>query len=117
LATVLACLGVYGVLMYVTGLRVREMGVRVALGASPAGLIAMVLRDSIRLSGIGVALGAVGAVAAARVLASSVPGVDPSGPWELAVMAVLLAGAALAAAFVPARRAARVDPVRALRVD
>jgi predicted permease len=117
LATVLACLGVYGVLMYVTGLRVREMGVRLALGASPAGLIAMVLRDSIRLSGIGVALGAVGAVAAARVLASSVPGVDPSGPWELAVMAVLLAGAALAAAFVPARRAARVDPVRALRVD
>src|SRR5277367_1831152 len=117
LALVLACIGIYGVLAYLTGQRVPEMGVRIALGASAGDVLWLVLRQSLEMILIGVALGAAGALAAGRVLQRLVEGMQPTAASSFAVMIPLLIGVALLASFVPARRASRVDPVIALRQD
>jgi len=117
LALVLACIGIYGVLAYLTGQRVPEMGVRSALGASAGDVLWLVLRQSLEMILIGVALGAAGALAAGRVLQRLVEGMQPTAASSFAVMIPLLIGVALLASFVPARRASRVDPVIALRQD
>jgi predicted permease len=115
LALVMACVGLYGVLAYSVEQRRREMGVRVAIGASPKALLALVVGEGVRLTAAGLVLGLAGALVATRYLASLLYGVGPTDPAVfLGVGAVLLMVAA-AASYVPARQAMGVDPVVVLR--
>jgi predicted permease len=117
LALLLASIGIYGVLAYLTGRRVPEIGVRIALGATAADVVRMVMRQSVQMIGIGLALGLAASLAAARLLKRLVEGMQSTGPLPFAVMIAVLALAALLASFLPARRAGRVDPMRALRQE
>ena len=117
LALLLACIGIYGVLAYLTGQRVPEMGVRIALGASAGDVVWLVLRQSLGMIFSGVAAGIAGALVAGRLLAHLVDGMRPSEPLTFALMILVLVAAALFASFVPARRASRVDPLVALRYE
>jgi predicted permease len=117
LALVLACVGIYGVLAYVTGQRVPEIGVRMALGARPGDVVRLVLRQSLGMIGVGVGMGMVGAVAAVRLMQGLVAGMVRADGWTMSAMVALLAGAALAASYVPARRASRIAPSSALREE
>jgi len=117
LAMVLACIGVYGVLAYLTSQRVSEIGVRMALGATPGNVILLVLRQSMAMIFIGVGVGVAGALVAGRLLERYVAGVKSLEPFTFAMMVFVLVLAALFASFVPARRASRIDPMRALRQD
>ena len=117
LALLLACIGVYGVLAYLTRQRVPEMGIRLALGASAREVVWLVLRQSLGMIFAGVALGTAGAFAAGRLLAHLVDGMQSVEPRTLALMIVVLVAAALFASFIPARRASRVDPLIALRYE
>jgi predicted permease len=117
LALVLACIGIYGVLAYLTGQRVPEIGIRIALGASPSGVMWMVLRQSLGMILVGVALGTAAAMAAGRVLHQLVEGMQPYAPSTFVLTIPVLIAAALLASFLPARRASRVDPVIALRQE
>jgi predicted permease len=116
-ALVLACVGVYGVLSYLTSRRAREFGVRMAVGASGGDLLRLVLRQSAGLIGAGVVTGTCGAWAAARLLERFVEGMRAPEPATFAVMTGVLAISALAASAIPARRAGRADAMRALRHD
>jgi putative ABC transport system permease protein len=117
LALVLACIGIYGVLAYLTGQRVPEIGIRMALGARPSSVIWLVLRQSLGMIVVGLALGTAVALAAGRVLHRLVEGMQPTEASTFALTIPVLALAALFASFLPARRASRVDPVIALRQD
>jgi predicted permease len=117
LALLLACIGIYGVLSYLTAQRVPEIGVRMALGATHASILQMILRQSLAIICVGVGLGLIGAVLAARVLEHVVDGMRPLDALTLAITILVLAGAAIFASFVPARRASRVDPMVALRQE
>ena len=117
LALLLACIGIYGVLAYLTSRRVPEFGVRVALGARAGDVVALVLRQSVAMILAGVGTGMLAALAAARILGRTVAGMQPAGPLTFSVTVSLLVAAALFASFLPARRASRVDPVRALRQE
>ena len=117
LALLLACIGIYGVLAYLTSQRAPEFGVRMALGASGGGVMRMVLRQSLGMIAAGAGLGIAGALAAGRVLERFVAGVRPADPPTFAVMICVLVLAALLASFVPARRASRIDPMSALRQE
>jgi putative ABC transport system permease protein len=114
-ALVLAALGVYGVLSYSVSSRVREIGVRVALGADAGRVVALVLAQGMRLALLGAALGLLGALVASRFVQGLVVGASTSGPLVPAASLVLMLGVAAAAAFVPARRASSVDPMQVLR--
>jgi ABC-type antimicrobial peptide transport system permease subunit len=114
-AMLLACVGIYGVLSYLTTRRVPEIGVRLALGATAGDVVRFILQDSIRLIALGTALGLAAALLAGRVLLKVVVGMQPTEPATVAAMVALLVAAALAASFLPARWASRIDPVRALR--
>lgn len=113
----LAVVGLYGVISFGVARRSREIGIRLALGAEPGRVLALVLREGLGLSLLGVVIGLVGAVALGRVLAGLVYDVSPTDPVTLAAVALLLIGVAVAASAVPARRAMRLDPLRALRDD
>jgi predicted permease len=115
LALVLAALGLYSVMAYAVSQRTHEFGVRVAIGARPGDIVRLVFRQSFRLTALGIALGALAALALARVATSILLGVAPSDPATFAAGALLLVAVAALAAYVPARRATRVDPVVALR--
>jgi predicted permease len=117
LALLLACIGIYGVMAYLTSQRVPEIGVRMALGARARDVMWLVLRGSLGMISVGVAVGVVAALAAERVLARLVEGMQPGGVSAFAVMIPVLVTAALIASFVPARRVSRVDPVKALRQE
>ena len=117
LALLLACIGIYGVLAYLTSLRVPEIGVRMALGAKAQDVMWMVVRQSLVMIAIGIGAGAAGAFAAGSTLAKLVEGMQPTGPSTFAIMIPVLTAAALIASFLPARRASRVDPVKALRQE
>jgi predicted permease len=117
LALVLACIGIYGVLAYLTGQRVPEIGIRMALGARPNSVIWLVLRQSLGMILVGIALGTAAALAAGRVLQQLVQGMQPTEISTFAIMIPVLVLAALFASFLPARRASRVDPVIALRQE
>jgi predicted permease len=117
LALVLACIGIYGVLAYLTGQRVPEMGVRIALGASAGDVMWLVLRQSLGMIFVGITLGSAAALAAGRVLQRLVEGMQPTSALTFAMMIPLLVVAAMFASYLPARRASRVDPVVALRQD
>lgn len=116
-ALLLACIGIYGVLAYLTGQRVPEIGVRMALGARPADVMWLVLRQSLGMIFVGVGVGIVASLAAGRLLQHLVEGMRPTEPSTLAITVPVLVVAALLASFVPARRASRVDPMTALRQD
>ncbi len=117
IALLLACLGLYGLLAYVVARRTREIGIRAALGAHRARLLAMVLRQSLFIAGAGVGLGGVGAFFAARALQSQLVEVGPGSPGAYLFAAATLMAAATLAALVPAHRAARVDPLTALKFE
>jgi predicted permease len=114
-ALLLACIGLYGVLAYLTGERIPEFGVRIALGASASDVVRLVLRHSLSLILIGTAAGLLASIAAARILRRTVQGMQPAQFSTFALMTALLLATALLASFIPARRASRVDPVVALR--
>jgi predicted permease len=116
-ALLLACVGLYGVLAYLTGQRVPELGVRMALGATRRDVMRLVMRQSASMIAVGVSLGACGAWTAGRVLERFVDGMHPADPATLTIMTCVLVGAALLASFVPARRASRVDAMQALRQE
>jgi ABC-type antimicrobial peptide transport system permease subunit len=114
-ALLLAAIGTYGVLSYLVTERQREIGIRVALGASAGGIVRLVLRQGLTIAILGIALGVAGALALARVTQSLLFGVSPTDPSTyLAVGAVILI-VALVACMVPAQRAMRVDPLVAIR--
>ena len=116
-AVLLAAVGVYGVAAFAVARRTREVGVRVALGAGPAAIRAMVLRDGGRLAAAGVAVGLFAAVAGGWVLRGTLYGVSPVEPGVLVGVAVLFGAVALGATAVPARRASRVSPLVAMRAE
>ncbi len=115
LGVVLAALGIYGVLSFSVNQRLREIGIRSALGARPDEIRALVLGSGLRLAAIGLALGLAGALALTRLLSSQLYQVSPRDPVALAAALAGLAVIALLSSYLPARRAARVDPVDALR--
>ncbi len=115
LALLLALIGIYGVMAWLVSQRTREIGIRIALGASQGQVLRMVIRYGIGLSSIGMAVGIAGALALRRVLAGLVFEVSTADPLIYAGVAVLMLAVALLACYVPARRAARVDPLIALR--
>jgi predicted permease len=117
LAVCLAMAGVYGVMAYVVGQRSNEIGLRMALGASSGDVLRLMLRQGMTLAGIGLVLGLAGAIAASRLLSSMLFEVKPGDPLTYAGVAVLLGLVALSATYLPARRAARVDPLVALRIE
>jgi putative ABC transport system permease protein len=117
LALVLAAVGIYGVLAYSVAQRTREIGVRMALGAREATVATMVVREALGVVGIGLAIGVAGALALTRVLASLLYEVSPTDPLTFAGVTIVLAAVAVSASYLPARRAARVDPIVALRSD
>ncbi|SPE36297.1 conserved membrane hypothetical protein [Candidatus Sulfopaludibacter sp. SbA3] len=117
LAVLLAMAGVYGVMAYMVGQRSNEIGLRMALGASQVNVLTLVLWQGLVYVAIGLALGLVGAFAATRLLTSMLFEVKPTDPATYAAVAVILAAVALAASYIPARRAARVDPLIALRQE
>ena len=113
-ALLLACLGIYALISYSVGRRSREIGVRLALGARPADVVQMLLRETVRVGGLGLLAGLLLAVAVARGLAGGLYGVTVDA-WLFASMALPLAAAIVLATWLPARRAARVEPTIALR--
>ncbi len=113
----LAALGVYGLLSYAVAQRTREIGVRIALGARPRDVLEMVVRRALALAGAGVVLGLGGALTLTRLLESQLFGVGAGDPATLAAVVSLLGAAALLASLVPARRAARMSPLEALRAE
>ena len=117
LATLLAGVGLYGVLAYSTAQRTREIGIRMALGSSRMGVSRLVVMDVLRLAGIGVAVAIPCSVLLARLLKSQLFGVSSADPLTLAGVVVLIAVVSLLAAVVPARRASSVDPTTALRTE
>jgi predicted permease len=117
LALLLACIGIYGVLAYLTTQRVPEIGIRVALGARAEDVMWMILRQSLGMISAGFVLGAAGAFAAGRMLVRLVQGAQPTELSTFAMTIALLVVAALIASLVPARRASRVDPLIALRQE
>lgn len=117
LALLLACIGIFGVLAYLTGQRVPEFGVRIALGATSRDVMRLVLGESVGMIAVGVLIGAGGAWAAGRVLQRLVEGMRAMEPSTVAATTVILVFSALVASFVPARRASRIDAITALRQD
>jgi putative ABC transport system permease protein len=116
-AVVLAGIGIYGVMAYAVSRRTREIGLRMALGARAEDVVRLVLGQAMTVTAVGVAVGLLGALGLRRVVASMLFGVGAGDPATLLVVAVMLALVALAAGYVPARRAARVDPSTALRAE
>ena len=117
IALVLATAGIYGVTSYLVTQRTREMGIRLALGASPASLKALVVRQGAVVAAIGTVIGLLAALALTRLLASFLSGVSATDPTTFLIVGLLLAGIALMASYIPARRATRVDPNIALRTE
>jgi len=115
LALLLACIGIYGVLAYLTGQRVPEIGVRMTLGATTRDVMRLVLGQSLVMIFVGVGVGMLAAWAAGGVLNRLVEGMRPADLSTFGITIPILVIAALIASFVPARRASRVDPVSALR--
>jgi ABC-type antimicrobial peptide transport system permease subunit len=113
----LAAIGLYGVMSFLVAQRTREIGVRMALGATPGAVARLVLAHAARWTVAGAVLGAIGSLWAARLLDALLFHVSARDPWTLIAAIAVLLGTALAAAWIPSRRAARVDPMQALRQE
>ncbi len=114
---ILVTIGVYSVLSYTTARRTQEIGIRMALGANDGDVLGMVVRMGLRLVAIGVAIGLIASVALGKIIATQLWGVSPYDPWTLMSVPVVLLITAFLACYIPAKRAARVDPVIALRYE
>jgi ABC-type antimicrobial peptide transport system permease subunit len=114
---VLGIVGIYGVIAYVVSQRIREIGIRIALGAQPAGLLAMFVRYGLWLAGMGAAVGLVAAAGLTRLMSSLLFGVTGLDPVTYTAVSMLLIVAGVLASYLPARRAIAVDPVQALRAE
>jgi ABC-type antimicrobial peptide transport system permease subunit len=117
LALVLASLGVYSVMAHLVAFRTSEIGIRMALGATPGAVLRMVLGQGRRLTLVGIVVGLAGALIVSRLLAQALFEVNPADPIVYLVVSAILLVVAEFAAWVPARRATRIDPVRALRSE
>ncbi|HEU4510491.1 MAG TPA: ABC transporter permease [Pyrinomonadaceae bacterium] len=117
LALIQALIGIYGVMSYAVAQRKQELGIRIALGAQPGGILSLVLRRGMKLTLIGLGLGLIGAVASTRLLRDMLFGIKPFDPLTFAGMTLLLVCISLLACFLPARRATKVDPMNVLRND
>jgi ABC-type antimicrobial peptide transport system permease subunit len=113
----LAAIGVYGVIAYLVSQGTREVGIRMALGATPREILLLVVRQGLTVAVVGVAAGLVGAWAVTRFMESLLFGISSRDPLTFAVIAALLGLTALLASYVPARRAARIDPMVSLRAE
>jgi predicted permease len=117
LATILAAIGLYGVMAFLVARRTREFGIRIALGAVSGNVVWLVLREVLMLVGLGVAIGLPAALALTRVLASQLYNIAPGDPLVISLAVSGIAATAAVSAYIPARRATRVDPVTALRYE
>jgi ABC-type antimicrobial peptide transport system permease subunit len=117
LATLLAAIGLYGVMAFVVSRRSKELGLRLALGAEPRAVIWIVMKEVLVLLGIGLVVGVPAAVALGRYVSSQLYGIEPNDPWMAVATVVVLAVVSALAGFVPARRASRIDPILALRYE
>jgi putative ABC transport system permease protein len=117
IALLLAAVGIYGLMSYAVEQRTQEIGIRMALGANQGKIMRLVLGQAVRLAMIGTALGLAAAYSLTRLLAKFLFGVKPSDPMAFSIVAAILIMVTLLAAFVPTRRAMRVDPVVALRQE
>lgn len=117
IALLLASIGIYGVMSYAVTQRARELGVRLALGASPGSLLRLVFRQGAALTGLGIAIGLAGALGLTRLISAQLFEVDATDPATFALVTVVLAGVATAATLIPAWRATRIDPISTLRDD
>ena len=117
LATLLASIGLYGVMAFLVARRTKELGIRLALGAQPGRVTWMVMREVLALLAIGLAVGIPAAWALGRYVAGQLFGVQPHNPAIAALTVALLATVSAAAGFIPARRASRIDPILALRAE
>jgi len=117
LALALAAAGVFGTMHYSVAQRTQEIGIRMALGAQPRRILAMVLRETLMLAAAGVGLGVAGALAATRTISSLLYGITPHDPATFALVSTVLLSIAILACWIPAARAARVDPMLALRIE
>jgi len=116
-ALALAAIGIYGVMSFAVAQRTHEIGLRMALGAQRANVVGSVVRSALLTALVGLGLGLAGSLALSQLLASSLFGVQPTDPATLAVVSAVVLVVALLASYVPARRAADVDPVSALRTE
>ena len=117
IALTLAAVGIYGVMSYSVSRRTHEMGIRIALGANPMGVVRLVVGEGARLAGIGAAVGLVAAFGLTRLMSKLLYATAPSDPITFALVTLVLCGIGLIASYVPARRATKVDPLTALRSD
>lgn len=115
LALALACVGVYGIMAYSVAQRTNEIGIRIALGARPQQVRGMILRESTGLAVIGIAVGLAGALAGTHLIKSMLYGIAPNDLFTLSAGVALLLLVALISSWIPAQRAARVQPMQALR--
>ncbi len=117
LATILASVGLYGVMAFVVARRRKELGIRLALGADPGGVIWMVMREVLILLAIGLAVGIPAAIGLGRLVSKQLYGIQPNDPWIAVATVALLTVVSAAAGLIPARRASRIDPILALRYE
>ncbi len=117
MALALATMGTYGVISFAVSQRTREIGVRIALGARRGDVVRLIVRQGVGVAAAGAALGLAGALISTRVLGSLLYGVEPSDPVTFIGIVAVLVGAVLIASWVPARRAARIEPTEALRAE
>jgi putative ABC transport system permease protein len=117
LALILASIGIYGVMSYSVAQRSHEIGIRMALGAGRGQVLAIVLGNGLRLVLAGVGIGAAGALVLTRFMSAFLFGISASDPLTFLAISLFLTGIALLATFVPARRAMRLDPIKALRYE
>ena len=116
-ALLLSCLGLYGVLSFAVEQRTREIGLRAALGAQRSNILILIIRQGLKLTFTGLVLGLIASLAATRFISSQLYGVNAFDPATFITVSLLLTGISLLACYIPARRAANVDPIDALRCE